>query len=64
MDEVKPEQIIARCLRDCARARDARGRWRQERKCAAELEALGTSRTVAAATARAAVSVGAWIAAR
>lgn len=52
---------IERCVRDCAHAPDYRGRWRQERKLVAQLQAAGSTSTIAAATARAAVAVGAAI---
>jgi len=51
-------QVIHRCVRDCAQARDGRGRWRQERACAAQLLADGASPAIAKATARAAAAVG------
>lgn len=59
-----PVESIRRCIDDCARARDDRGRWRQQRKCAAEPQQQGTSATVAEATAQAARNVGAFIARR
>lgn len=56
------QQIIERCVRDCAGAKDRRGRWRQERKLAEQLQATGSTPTIAASTARAAVAVGTTIA--
>jgi len=53
-----------RCIDDCAKARDDRGRWRQQRKCAQQLQDLGASPSIAAATAAAARNVGAHLAKR
>lgn len=54
--------MIIRCVRECASARDERGRWRQERRLTAELRASGSTETIAVATARAAANVGRTIA--
>lgn len=55
--------MITRCVRECASARDDRGRWRQERRLADELRAAGDTETIAALTAKAAAEVGRAIAA-
>lgn len=55
-------RVIERCISDCAKAPDYRGRWRQGRKLAEHLLATGSTPTIAEATARAAVAVGAVIA--
>lgn len=54
-------QAIAACILDCARARDHRGRWRQERALTVELLALGDTPRMAAATAAAVRAIGAAI---
>lgn len=55
-------QLIERCVRDCSKARDNRGRWRQARKLSAQLVAAGTQPRIADQTALAALAVGAVIA--
>lgn len=55
-------EAIRRCIDDCAKARDDRGRWRQQRNCAQQLEQLGTTPSIAAMTAAAARTIGATIA--
>jgi len=55
-------ESIERCVRASAKARDERGRWRQERKCAAELIALGASESIAKMTAAGSIAVGRQIA--
>lgn len=57
-----PRQLIERCIRDCSKARDNRGRWRQARKLSAQLVAAGTQPRIADQTAVAAMAVGAVIA--
>lgn len=51
---------ITRCVRECASARDERGRWRQERRLADELR---DTETISTLTAKAAAEVGRAIAA-
>ncbi len=58
------DDLIRRCVVDCARARDWRGRWRQERNCMAALRRAGTSQAISHATAAASARLGAWIAQR
>ncbi|MBP6777294.1 MAG: hypothetical protein KA151_08575 [Piscinibacter sp.] len=55
--------MITRCVRECASARDDRGRWRQERRLADELRAAGDTETISTLTAKAAAEVGRAIAA-
>jgi hypothetical protein len=57
-------QTIERCIRDCSKAIDNRGRWRPERACAAKLLSGGTTPTIAAATAQAAARFGEWLSQR
>lgn len=57
-----PRQLIERCIRECAAARDNRGRWRQARKLSAQLVEAGTQPRIADQTALAALAVGAAIA--
>lgn len=59
---MKNEETIRRCVSECATARDERGRWRQERRCAADLLRLGSTPTIATETAKAAAEVGRTIA--
>lgn len=54
--------MITRCVRECASARDERGRWRQERRLADELLATGSTKSISTLTAKAAAEVGRAIA--
>ena len=57
-------QVIALCLRRCARYRDGRGAWHAEQSAIKALVRLGNSPLVALDTAAAARRVGEWIRAR
>lgn len=53
---------IKACIVRCAEARDDRGRWRAEDKCADTLQRNGTAPALADRCAAAARRVGTWLA--
>lgn len=53
---------LSACIVRCAEARDDRGRWRAENKCANALQTTGTAPALADQCAAAARRIGTWLA--
>ena len=53
---------LSACIVRCAAARDDRGRWRAEDRCADQMQRNGAAPVVADACAAAARRIGTWLA--
>lgn len=60
--EAQDRATISACIVRCAEARDDRGRWRAEDKCADMLQRHGTAPALADQCAAAARRIGTWLA--
>ena len=60
--EATDRAALSACIVRCAEARDDRGRWRAEDRCADQLQRTGTAPALADRCAAAARRVGAWLA--
>ena len=60
--ELTDRAAISACIVRCSEAKDHRGRWRAEARCAGTLQAAGAAPALAARCAAAARRIGTWLA--